>query len=355
MPIEIFSNLLKCDFAQKMTSTFYPSKYYVPTFDDYVIGKRLGGGTFANCYLVAHKTDGRQFALKCMKEALNESSQRSFIRELEILAENKHPGALQLIRFNFAGVPAYGDGPAVLTAFLKNGDLYSACHGNRTKAQRPVFDPTVKSKCVFGVAATMAYFHRKGIIHRDLKPENVLLDDKMEPVVVDFGYSRFLDPGRLADTLWIGSPLFMAPELLGYDNDQYSFPVDVFSYGVTLFHFFSIPTALDNDGAIGTSAQAYLHDIRNGLRLKREPEINDYYWSLITRCWSHSPADRPTFHAIVLEFRARHDYVLEGADQALVLEYEEKMMQFLKPDDTQFERELKQMFDSWDERGIAII
>jgi serine/threonine protein kinase len=287
---------------------------------------------------------------------LSAETQLIFLRELEILAEHKHPGALQLIGFNFAGYRSYGLGPAVLTAFMENGDLASVLFSERAKKPRPGWDATAKSKCIFGLAATMAYFHRKHIIHRDFKPANILLNGDYEPVIADFGHSRFLD-AAYAESQGLGSALFNAPER-DTESARYSFPVDVYAYGVTLFVLFSDSDVLDDTDA---SRAARLSPFRlymkiaAGARLKRVPQINDYYWSLIARCWSHFPSERPEFADIVEGFRSTHLYILDGADRRLVIAYEEKMMEFLKPDDSQFELELKQLFDSWDERNIAVI
>ena len=59
--------------------------------------------------------------------------------------------------------------------------------------------------------------HNKNITHRDLKPENILLESKdrnnLDIKISDFGFSCFFDPKKGLD-LVLGSPLYMAPELI---------------------------------------------------------------------------------------------------------------------------------------------
>jgi hypothetical protein len=54
----------------------------------------------------------------------------------------------------------------------------------------------------------------------------------------------------------------------------------------------------------------------------RAPEIPDALWTVITRCWAQEPAERPTFLALLNEFRGGNGYVLDGADRSAVVDYE---------------------------------
>lgn len=67
------------------------------------------------------------------------------------------------------------------------------------------------------VASGMKFMKDKGILHRDLKPDNLLLTSQDENgilKVADFGLGRFLHAGEVAETGGVGTPLYMAPEIL---------------------------------------------------------------------------------------------------------------------------------------------
>jgi carbon catabolite-derepressing protein kinase len=77
------------------------------------------------------------------------------------------------------------------------------------------------------------YCHRHKVAHRDLKPENVLLDDKLNVKIADFGLSNIMTDGNFLKTS-CGSPNYAAPEVIG--GKLYAGPeVDVWSCGVILY------------------------------------------------------------------------------------------------------------------------
>lgn len=79
--------------------------------------------------------------------------------------------------------------------------------------------------------------HKNNIIHRDIKPENILLESKdlnnFNIKITDFGFAKCYDPleGGLEETL--GSPLYMAPEIV--KKLKYDTKVDIWSVGVMTY------------------------------------------------------------------------------------------------------------------------
>lgn len=79
--------------------------------------------------------------------------------------------------------------------------------------------------------------HKRNIVHRDIKPENILmqsLDPKnLNIKITDFGFANFYDPseGGMSDQL--GSPLYMAPEIV--KNIKYDMKVDIWSLGIITY------------------------------------------------------------------------------------------------------------------------
>ena len=81
--------------------------------------------------------------------------------------------------------------------------------------------------------------HSKNIMHRDLKPENILcedfIDDRRDNIyvkLIDFGFATQYDPKK-RETLQLGSPMYMAPELAA--SMPYDMKVDVWALGAILF------------------------------------------------------------------------------------------------------------------------
>jgi serine/threonine protein kinase len=235
-------------------------------------------------------------------------------RALEILAGNNHPTILRLVGFSLDG---HGD---IATEFHENGDLESALSGAGLNARQ-------KSKIVFGIVCGMACLHSQGISHRAIRPAHILLDERLEPViggfVLDFdtAFCYYSDhmlflPCRFNR----GVPVqYRAPELKpGELNDRLDqFSADVFSFGMTLYTIFGPLNTCD-----------YRRQFARCWRSEKHPNIPDYHWDVITRCCSAYPESRPQFGELLNDFLISHGYILPGADESSVFEYERRVFGF---------------------------
>lgn len=88
----------------------------------------------------------------------------------------------------------------------------------------------------------MRYLHEQGILHRDLKLQNVLVDAEYYARVCDFGLSKCFSEAltssiQISMTANIGTPLYMAPEIFNYDNDDDDDTKHHFGPGIDVFFF----------------------------------------------------------------------------------------------------------------------
>src|ERR1043166_8705190 len=88
------------------------------------------------------------------------------------------------------------------------------------------------------VARAVDYAHSRGVLHRDLKPGNILLNDRGEPLVSDFGLAKLLDGNNdLTRSLTtFGTAGFIAPEQAGDAAVNLTPSADVYSLGAVLFN-----------------------------------------------------------------------------------------------------------------------
>ena len=80
----------------------------------------------------------------------------------------------------------------------------------------------------------MKYMHDNNLVHWDIKPENILLDENLAPKLSDFGWSVLVNNKKRST--FCGTFEYMAPEM--FENEEYSFSVDVWGLGILLYELF---------------------------------------------------------------------------------------------------------------------
>ena len=97
--------------------------------------------------------------------------------------------------------------------------------------------PDQAAQCLLSVARAVHFLHDQGIVHRDLKPSNILLDERGQPFVTDFGLARVFsdDAARTETGAILGTPSYMAPEQARGDSAAISPRTDVYSLGAVLY------------------------------------------------------------------------------------------------------------------------
>jgi serine/threonine protein kinase len=169
------------------------------------------------------------------------------------------------------------------------------------------------------IARALAFLHGKNIVHRDLKPDNILLDANGQIKICDFGVARIV--GRNNDaamTGQIGTPVYMAPELLLQANSQEHLSptkIDVYSFGVVLWAMWSrripykylfVKSSLNTfqlaqkivNGLRPATAVDELPPVDAGNRDWKAPPMPKNLHDLVVSCWNREPSLRPTFDEI---------------------------------------------------------
>jgi serine/threonine protein kinase len=162
----------------------------------------------------------------------------------------------------------------------------------------------------------MRYFHMTGGMHRDLKPANILLDDKNEIRVADFGSARFSNV-QATLTSAVGTPWYMAPEVGEGDYDQ---SVDLFSFAIILWELITGKTMNRQFAKEFMGPIAWLGKVKNGTR-PPTTGLSPLVVDLLTGCWDSGPLVRVTFDAVIEALKRMNYQLLDGVDAAAVKEY----------------------------------
>jgi len=198
-------------------------------FGRYRIIKTLGEGAMGVVYLADDTQLHRQVALKIPKYSSDDGPEwvERFYREARTAAT--------LRSANICPVYDVGevDGTHYLTmAYINGGSLADLIN----EASPPPVRDVVR--IVRKLALALEEAHAKGIVHRDLKPTNVLLDEKREPIIMDFGLARQIQKQDARLTQFgaiLGSPAYMSPEQVEGDADAMGPAGDIYSLGVILY------------------------------------------------------------------------------------------------------------------------
>ncbi|CAM6036745.1 unnamed protein product, partial [Sphagnum compactum] len=262
--------------------------------------RELGSGTFGTVY--HGKWRGSDVAIKRIKASCfagrpseQERLIADFWREACILGQLHHPNVVA-----FYGVVRDGPGGtlATVTEYMVNGSLKQVLQ----KKDRTI-DRRKRLLIAMDAAFGMEYLHGKNIVHFDMKCENLLVNmrDPHRPVckVGDLGLSKVKHQTMVSGGVR-GTLPWMAPELLNGNSNMVTEKVDVFSFGIVMWELLTgeEPYANMHYGAI-------IGGIVNNTLRPKIPSWCDPTWkSLMERCWSADPTDRPSFSVIASELRA---------------------------------------------------
>eukprot|EP00794_Sanderia_malayensis_P010960 gene10960-12121_t len=150
-------------------------------------------------------------------------------REVSICIKLKHPHIIQMF-----GAFKVQDSVYLITEYMDGVDLCEEII-NRVNSGF-VYSEAVASHYMRQVFEALAFCHERNIVHRDMKPHNIVLASKDDTAPVklgDFSVAVELPPEGLIRSGRIGTPHFMAPEVV--QRDPYDFSVDIWGCGVIVF------------------------------------------------------------------------------------------------------------------------
>jgi serine/threonine-protein kinase len=204
----------------------------LPQMNDYALEHVIARSDRSTIYRATDRASGRLIALKTVRLGEVSADDRGlyrerFLRESAAAARLKHEN---IVRVHAGGVSGTGE---ALTGWLamewvQGTDLSQYATPSRLLPERLVL--TIAGR----VALALDYAHRAGIVHRDIKPANVLYDPSSGAVkVTDFGSARIADAQTTRSGVTIGTPAYMAPEMLA--GVTATAQCDLYALGVLLF------------------------------------------------------------------------------------------------------------------------
>ena len=190
----------------------------------------IGSGGMGMVYRAKQRQLDRIVAVKILPKKLASDPQftERFTREAKLLGRLSHP--------NIVSVYDFGQSEGLFFLIMEYVDgvnLRQAMRAGR-------FTPKEALEMVPKVCEALQFAHDQGILHRDIKPENILLNNKGEVKIADFGIAKLVgeshSPGLTLTTVGnaLGTPHYMAPEQVETPADV-DHRADIYSLGVVLY------------------------------------------------------------------------------------------------------------------------
>src|SRR5437667_425809 len=196
-------------------------------FGDYELLEVIGRGGQGVVYRARQKSLNRTVALKVigLGHWATEAHLKRFRREAQAAASLDHSGIVPIYEVGERDGSCYFS-----MKLVEGGQLDDVAKRESMPIRRAV-------ELIAKVAHTVHYAHEHSILHRDIKPGNILLDQKGEPHLTDFGLARLVETeSTVTRTLEVlGTPSYMAPEQAVGNNAAISSATDVYGLGAVLY------------------------------------------------------------------------------------------------------------------------
>src|SRR6266498_4160461 len=194
---------------------------------DYELLEEVGRGGQGVVFRARQKSLNRTVALKVISlgQWASKAHLKRFRREAEAAASLDHAGIVPIYEVGERDGSCYFS-----MKFIEGGQLDEVVKREPMPMRQAV-------ELIVKVARTVQYAHEHGILHRDIKPGNILLDQKGEPHLTDFGLARLIETeSTVTRTMEVlGTPSYMAPEQAVGNNDAVSSVTDVYGLGAVLY------------------------------------------------------------------------------------------------------------------------
>ncbi|XP_010473989.1 PREDICTED: probable LRR receptor-like serine/threonine-protein kinase At2g28960 isoform X1 [Camelina sativa] len=261
----------------------------------------LGEGGFGVVYH-GSLSDTEPVAVKVLSES-SVQGYKEFKAEVELLLRVHHINLVSLV-----GYCDEGGHLALIYEYMANGDLKQHLSG---ESSGPTLKWASRLKIAIEAAQGLEYLHvgcEPPMVHRDVKSTNILLDDRFEAKLADFGLSRSFSVGAETQvaTVVAGTPGYLDPEY--YLTNWLSEKSDVYSFGIVLLEIITNRAVIEL-----TREKAHIAEwvkiliSRGDIEKIVDPNLaGDYDSNTVWRilelamsCVSHSSSDRPTMSKVV--------------------------------------------------------
>ena len=273
---QIINKLRKIQMSVPLSQELLVPKQKGNPSDKYLIGKKMGSGTYGTVYEATNIIFKSKVAMKMIKK---EESMNSVLinNEIDILKKMSHPNIVRIYEF-YESINCF----YLINEYCSQGELYNYINRSTLNEQQ-------LSIIFYQVFSGLCYLHENNVLHRDIKPENILISKKEKDLnsdeiyfwikIIDFGTAKIFEKGEKERKI-VGSAYYIAPEVL---NQNYNEKCDTWSVGVILYMFLVGRAPFDgkSNEEIINSIRTKNYDENNPRLLMRSPDVRDLVNNLL--------------------------------------------------------------------------
>ena len=189
----------------------------------FILGKKLGNGAFATVRLATHIKTKEIVAIKIFdKQKLREKDKIQLEREINILKKVKHRNIVNLYNVVNSKNSIY-----LIMEYIKGIELFFYVNDKKRLSEAEA--------CQYfqQIISGIEYLEKLKIVHRDIKLENIIIENKKNIKIIDFGLSNIYPKNNILFSS-CGSPCYASPEMIMGKNYTGS-GIDIWSSGIVLF------------------------------------------------------------------------------------------------------------------------
>lgn len=196
----------------------------VQASDELELCEEVGRGGFGVVYRGIVKKSGSEVAVKQIDLENEQADMFDINKEIQILSECRLP---QITRYLGCFVKGYK--LWVVMEYVDGGSLYDLLKPG------PIEDDLTVAVISHEILVALHYLHSQGTIHRDLKSQNILIGRSGEVKLTDFGVSTQLHSNFSRRNTTVGTPYWMAPEVILNNAGGHGYKADVWSFGCCIY------------------------------------------------------------------------------------------------------------------------
>ncbi|XP_031437976.1 myosin-IIIb-like isoform X2 [Clupea harengus] len=200
---------------------------------DWDIVETIGKGTYGKVYRVNNRRDGSQAAVKVL-DPINDVDEEIEAEYTILRSLSNHPNVVKFFGMFYKTDNLSGGQLWLVLELCNGGSVTELAKGLMIRGKH--LEEPIIAYILCGALLGLQHLHNNRIIHRDVKGNNILLTTDGGVKLVDFGVSAQLTNARLRRNTSVGTPFWMAPEVIACEQQyDYSYDVrcDVWSLGIT--------------------------------------------------------------------------------------------------------------------------